>query len=110
LGTGALLGPPLAVPVDAVAEDERHARDRLDVVDRGRAPEQPVGRGERRPQARLAPTPLERVEQRGLLATDVGAGAAVEGEVEPFARAEHVGPEVAALVGLADRARQLPAG
>jgi hypothetical protein len=41
-------------------------------------PYRPVGRRERRAQPRLAAAALERVEQRGLLAADVGAGAAVQ--------------------------------
>ena len=59
-----------------------HRGDRLDVVDHGRAGVEARDGGERRLEARLAATALEAVEQRGLLATDVGAGAGVHGDVE----------------------------
>ena len=53
----------------------RHRRERLGVVDRGRLAVQAEARRERRLEARLALLAFERLEQRGLLAADVGAGA-----------------------------------
>src|SRR5262249_11029573 len=47
-----------------------------------------------------------RVQERGLLAADVGAGAAVQRELELVARAGDALAEPAALVGLLDRLLQ----
>ena len=85
---------------------ERHAGDRLDVVDDGRAGVEAGDRGERRLEPRLAAAALEGVEQRRLLAADVGAGAGVDGDLEVEAGAEDVLAEVAGGVGLLDRAQQ----
>ena len=60
-------------------------------------------RGERRAQPRLAAAALEGVEQRRLLAADVGPGAGVHDEVEVVARAVDVLAEVAGGVRLGDR-------
>ena len=92
--------------VGAVAHDAGHRRDRLDVVDHRRRGVQAGDGGERRAQPRLAATALERVEQRGLLAADVGAGARVHGDVEVVAGAVDVLAEVAGEVGLLDGALQ----
>ncbi len=63
-------------------EHLRHRRDRLDVVDqRRRGVEAGDGR-ERRLRARLAALALERLEQAGLLAADVRAGAAVDHDLD----------------------------
>src|SRR6185436_20777143 len=69
---------------------------------RGLAEQADLGR-ERRLVARLAAVALERVEERGLLAADVGPGAAPQLEVEAHAVAQDVGPEEAALVAAPDR-------
>ena len=53
-------------------------------------PNRPACGGERRLDARLAAVALDRVEQRRLLAADVGAGAAAHLDVEAHARAQHV--------------------
>ena len=63
-------------------------------------------RRERRAQPRLAAAALERVEQRRLLAADVGAGAGVHDDLEVEAGAEDVLAEVARLVRLGDRRLQ----
>ena len=52
--------------------------DRLDVVDGGRRGVEAGDRRERGLRPRLAAPALERLEQRGLLAADVGAGASVD--------------------------------
>ena len=59
-------------------------------------------RRERRLEPGLAAAALERVEQRRLLAADVGAGAGVDDDVEVEARAEDVAAEVAGRVRLGD--------
>ena len=66
----------------AVEDDRRDVDQGLDVVDRGRLAEQPDLDRERRLVARLAALALDRFEERGLLAADVGAGAAPELDVE----------------------------
>ena len=66
----------------------RHRHQRLDVVDQRRPVVEALDRRERRLQARVAALALERVEQPRLLAADVGAGAAVEHEVERGVAAE----------------------
>ena len=72
-------------------------------------PNKPDLDGERRLRAGLAAVPLERVEQRRLLAADVGAGADAQLEVEVEAEAHHVGAQEAAAVGL-PRWRRPPGG
>ena len=100
-----LLGAELLEPLGAVADDRRQVGDRLDVVDdRGSAVEA-GDRGERRLETRLAAAALERVEQRRLLAADVGARTRVDHDVEVEARAEDVLAEEPGGVGLAYGAR-----
>ena len=73
--------PRALEPLDAALEDVRHVRERLDVVHRRRHAEGAVLRRERRLLARLALLAFERLEQAGLFAADVGAGAAVHDDV-----------------------------
>ena len=89
------LGADLGVLRAAHPQDERDVHQRLDVVDQRRALVEALDGRERRLQARVAALALERVEQRGLLAADVGAGAAVHDEVERVVGAEDVLAEVA---------------
>ena len=56
-------------------EDERHRRQAQHIVDHRRLAEQPDMRRQRRLGADLAALALDRIEQRGLLAADIGAGA-----------------------------------
>ena len=98
-----LLGAHRGEPLGAVLDDARHRGDRLDVVDDRRAGVETGDRGERRAQPRLAATALEALEQRGLLAADVGAGAGVHDDVEVVAGAVDVLAEVAGGVRLLDR-------
>ena len=55
-----------------------HAGQRLDVVDDGRLAEGPFDGGERRLDARPGALAFQALDQAGLLAADVGAGAAVQ--------------------------------
>ena len=66
--------------------DRQHVDERLDVVDDRRLAEQPDLDRERRLVARLAAVALDRVEDRRLLAADVGAGAADDRDVEARTR------------------------
>jgi hypothetical protein len=61
----------------AVAHDPGHRSEGLGVVDRGRLAVQAEAGRERRLEARLALLALERLEQRGFFAADVGAVAVV---------------------------------
>ena len=56
------------------------------VVDHGRAAEQPLDRRQRRFEADLAAPAFQRLQQRGLLAADVGAGADAQLQVEARGR------------------------
>src|SRR5205823_3236718 len=62
-------------PFDPLREDHRDEEERLDVVDDGRLRPQTAAdlAGERRLVARLGALPLDRLEQRALLAADVEA-------------------------------------
>src|SRR5439155_13978803 len=76
--------------IGAFDEDAQHVHQGLDVVDERRPSEQAHFGREGRAVARLASPSFDRVEQRGLLAADVGAGTAPNLEVEPPARPQHV--------------------
>ena len=77
LGAGALgvAEAERLVPGGALVDDVRDRGQRLDVVDRGRHPEDARHRREGRLDARVAALALDRVHHRGLFAADVGAGA-----------------------------------
>ncbi len=77
-------------PRGAAAQDRRHDRDRLDIVDRRRAAIEPDRGRERRLQPRLALAPLEAFQEPGLFAADIGAGAAVQIKLEIVARAARI--------------------
>src|SRR3989475_3851297 len=89
----ALLGPDGAEPVRAAEHDVRHAGERLDVVDDRRAAEEAVRGRKRRLDARVGALPLERLDEPGLLAADVGARPAVHPDGEVETRAEDVRAE-----------------
>src|SRR5439155_2735478 len=65
----------VAEPVGAAGEDGGDPGERLDVVDKGGASEEAVRAGERRLVARLGAAAFDRLQQGGLLAADVAAGA-----------------------------------
>src|SRR5205085_5148643 len=72
LGAGRGLCPDLGVVLAAHADDVRNGRERLDVVDQGRAVVETLDRRERRLQAWVPPLALQRIEQARLLAAAVG--------------------------------------
>ena len=78
----------------AVADDPGHAGQRLDVVDEGRLSAKAPFDGVGRPQLGHAALPLERLDQRRLLAADECARALADLEAQP--------PQEAALLGLPD--------
>ena len=100
-------GAERGVGVGPELEDLEHVEQRLDVVDRRRTSEHAVGHRERRLVARLAALALDRVEQRGLLPADVGAGAAAQLDVEGEARVHDVRPEQGGRPRLLDRLVQV---
>ena len=102
LGPGRALGPDPGEGLAAVGHDAQDVGQRLDVVDDRRLAEQPDLDRERRLVARLAALALDRLEERRLLAADVGAGAAPELDVEGEARAQDVVAEEAGLAGTVD--------
>ena len=83
-------------------QDVGHVGQGLDVVDHGRLAEDADLAGERRLRARLAAPALERVEERRLLAADVGPGAATHLDVEAVSRSGDVLAEQAGGAGRAD--------
>src|SRR5438270_5210749 len=85
-------------PFGRAAEDRRNDRDALDIVDGGRTAIEAGARRERRLEARLALLALEAFEHRRLFAADIGAGAAVDEEVEIVAAAAGVLAEQPGLI------------
>ena len=77
-----------AIGPAALGDDGGHVHQRLDVVHRGRLPEESRLEGERWLVARFAAVALDRIEDRGLLATDVGARTANDLHVEAGRRSE----------------------
>src|SRR3990172_1453359 len=90
----------------ACTEDQQHVDHRLDVVDRGRLSEEPDLDGEWRLVAGLAALALDRLEERGFLAADVGAGAPAKLDVEGPAGPGHVDAEEPRRAGGLDGAGQ----
>ncbi len=91
----------------AVVHDPGDVGHGLDVVDHGGLAVEADGGGEERGlDAREAALALERLEQRRLLAADVGAGAGVHDDVEREARVEDVAAHRAVGVGLVQRRLQ----
>ncbi len=89
------------VRVAAALDDPLQCGERLDVVHDGRrAVEAAAARREGRPRGRGSAEPFHRVQQRGLLAGDVRAGAFEDLELEVEARAVDVRAEVAGRAGL----------
>ena len=95
LVTFAALGSDRRKPLRAPLEDRNEICERLDVVDDGRHPIEALDRRKGRLEPRLAALAFERVEQAGLLAADVGARAAVHGDLEVVAAAEDIRADVA---------------
>ena len=103
---GRLLGAERAEPVRPSHDDVGHVHQGLDVVDHGRRGVQPFHRRERRAQARLTAQALQRVQQRGLFAADVGAGPAVQHDVQVVVAAGDAAAQVPTGVGLVERLLQ----
>lgn len=92
----------MQIPGKARSSSYRRDSDGLDVGDGGGAAEDAdVGR-EGRLEARLALLALQRLDQRRLLAADVGAGAAVDEHVKVVARTAGVLADQTLFVRLVD--------
>ena len=108
LRAGALLAAHRPEPRAAALHDRRDRGDGLDVVDHGRRGVEARRGRERRLEPRLPAAALQRVEQRRLLAADVGTGAGVHDDVQVEPGAEDVAAQVALRVRLLDRVADAP--
>ena len=97
-----LLRPERGKPLRAVLHNQRHVGERLDVVHRGGTVVEPDERGKRRLVARLGALAFERLEQRGLFAGFVRAGAAVHVHVAVEPGAENVLAQEPVGIGFVD--------
>ena len=107
LGAGVVRPADACKPCRTAAQNGWGNGDRLDVVHRGRAAIEAGACRERRLQPRHALLALEALEQRSFLAANVGAGAAMDVEVEVPSRAAGVLAEQARVIGLLDRLDQV---
>ena len=99
--------PSAANSAPPLLHDPRHVRQRLDVVDDRRLHVEALGRREeRRLEPRHAPVALEALDQRGLLADDVGPGAPVQDDVDGEVGPEDVLADVAGGVRVVERLRR----
>ena len=96
--------------IAAAAHDPRHRGEGLGVVDRGRLAVEAVARGKRRLEARKAFLALERLEERGFLAADIGAVAGNRIELVAELRAEDVLAHIPGVVGFLQRLLELLVG
>src|SRR5579884_279364 len=84
----------------------RHVGESLDVIDNGGLPVQALDRRERRAEPRKPSVSLERIKEGAFLSTDVGAGSAVDDDLNVIAGTEDVLAEISARVGLRERGIQ----
>ena len=82
--------PIVAIELGTLGQDDRHAGQGDDVVDDGRLAEQALDRRQRRLEADDAALAFEALQQRGLFAADIGAGAQAELDVEGLAAARDI--------------------
>src|SRR6185503_13711592 len=85
-------------PARPAAENGWYDRDALDIVHRGWASVEAGTCGKRRLEARPALLALEAAEHRGLFAADVGAGAAMDEDIEVEARSGGVLAEQSGII------------
>src|SRR5439155_19679849 len=88
-----LVGPKLRVGGAAVVDDPRHGREALDAVQHPRPTPCALHGGEWGTGSRLGALALKRLEERRLLAADVGAMAAIEPDVEWVVLAHRLGAQ-----------------
>jgi len=104
LGTSVALATERVEPASTATDDGRGDSDGLDVGDSGRATKDTNGSREWGLQAGLAGLALERLNEGGLLATDVSAHTTVDVDVKVVARSASVLADQTGLVGLLDGA------
>lgn len=102
LGTGVALGAERREPAGSATHDGRTDGNSLNIGDGAGAAEQTDGGGEGGLQARLAGLALDRLDERGLLTTDIGTHSAVDVNIEVVACAAGVLTDEASLVGFVD--------
>src|SRR5690606_3905935 len=95
-----------AKPLDPAFEDMRNAAERLHVIHDGRPAKGAFDRGEWGLDPRPTALAFEAFDQAGLLATDIGAGSAVDVTVDGIRAAEDVFAEIARGVCLVKRPLQ----
>src|SRR5476651_2080681 len=106
-GAGVVGTAESSEPGRALAQDRRRHRDRLDIVHRRGAAVEAGSRGERRLEPRHALLAFEALEQRRLLAADVGAGAAMNVDLELPARTAGIVAEQTGVARFLDRFDQM---
>jgi hypothetical protein len=104
LGTLVALTAEACEPATSTTADGGCDSDGLDVGDGGRTSEQTDGSGERGLQAGLSGLAFERLDERCLLTTDVGAHASVDVDIKVVAGTAGVLADEAGLVCLLDSA------
>lgn len=102
LCTRVALGAERGEPAGSTAHDGRADGDGLNIGDGAGAAEQTNGGGEGGLQARLAGLALDRLDERGLLTTDIGTHSAVDVNIEVVACAAGVLTDETSLVGFVD--------
>src|SRR5580692_1947842 len=100
LGAGVARSADGCEPFCPALQDRRRSGDRLDIVDRRRASIKPDSRRKRRLEARLALFAFEALQEPGLLAADIGAGAAVQIDVVIVAGAAGILADQPRRIGL----------
>ena len=103
LRPGVVLAAEPGEPGRAPAKDGRNDRDGLDIVDRRRAAVEPGIGGERGLDPRHPLLALKAFQQPGLLAADIGAGAAMDDDVEIPPRSAGVGADQPGFARFLDR-------
>ena len=106
LGAGVARPADAGEPRRAALQDRGRGRDRLDIVDGRRTAIKPDSRRKGRLQPRHALLAFEAFEERRFLAANVGAGAAVQINLDVIAGAAGILTNEAGGIGLLDRRLQ----
>ena len=89
-----------------MGQDPGHGGEGKHVVDDGRLAEQALQSRDRRLRPNDGPVALQALQQRGLLAADIGTGPQPDLELEGLARAEHGGAQNPGIARLQNRPLQ----
>src|SRR5690554_5001240 len=85
-----------------MTENKGHRRQGEHVVDHGRLAKQAFKRRQRRFETYHAPLAFEALEQRGLLATNIGSGAKPYFKIETLATPQDIAAEITRRLGAGD--------